>query len=103
MKKQYVISIKRVTDFLNRVLPEEEQYWQYAQLDCHAGSFSSGYPVFGDEFHAKKFESIDEAKEWWESHERYLSYQFADNGDKYNYSTLAIRQHISIYRTITKL
>jgi len=103
MNKGYVISIKRVVNYLNKPVPKEEQEWQYAQFDCHAGCMSSGYPEFGCELHAVKFESVDKAMEWWKKWGKYLSPESFNNRYKYDYSTLAIRQHISIYKTVSKL
>ena len=100
--KHYVISIKRVKNYHNEALPEEKQYWQYAQFDCH-GPLASGYPVFSMEHGATKFSSIDDAKEWWKKWGKYLSPESFGNGCNYDYSTLAIRQYISIYKTVNKL
>ena len=47
--RTYVISVKRTKNYIGNHLAEENQYWEYAQYDDHAGSFSTGYPGFGGE------------------------------------------------------
>ena len=40
--RTYVISVKRTKNYIGNHLAEENQYWEYAQYDDHAGSFSTG-------------------------------------------------------------
>lgn len=102
MKKKFVISIKRIKDYggSNNPLPENEQFWEYAQYDDHAGSFSTGYPCFGCEYHAKTFVSVEEAEKWWKANEEYM-FDGYDKKSRYDISTLAIRERI--YKPCRKL
>lgn len=102
MTKKYVISIKRTHSYGyrdNSALPENEQFWEYAQYDDHAGSFSTGYPCFGCEYHAKTFASAEAAEKWWEDNKKYMFY--GDSASNYDISTLAIRERI--YKPSKKL
>lgn len=87
----YIISAKYKYKF------QEEYEWGYAGYDNHAGSFSTGYPCWVSENYAKRFETIEEAKEWWDKNGQYLL--------RGNYEilldTIAIRKRI--YKTIEKL
>lgn len=102
MTKKYVISIKRIADYSgsNNALPENEQFWEYAQYDDHAGSFSTGYPCFGCEYHAKTFVSVEDAEKWWKDNKKYMFYGCSGKY-AYDISTLAIRERI--YRSTKKL
>lgn len=102
MIKRYMIGMKRVKDYKNAILTEEKQRYEYAQYDNYAGSFSTGYPVFGDELHAIKFDSIEKAKEWWEKNEIYMSPPYIDYG-KYDVKTLGVMENIIIYNPVEKL
>ena len=100
MKKKYVISIKRIKDYSGNVLPDNEHFWEYAQYDDHAGSFSTGYPCFSDEYHAKTFVSVEEAEKWWNDNKKYMFYGCRESS-KYDITTLAIRERI--YKPSKKL
>ena len=56
--RTYVISVKRTKNYIGNQLTEGNQYWEYAQYDDHAGSFSTGYPCFGGETYAETFDSM---------------------------------------------
>ena len=93
--RTYVISVKRTKNYIGNHLAEENQYWEYAQYDDHAGSFSSGYPCFGSEIYAETFDSIEKAREWFYKESQYLK----DNA--HDWTTLAIRERV--YETKEKL
>lgn len=98
----FVISVKRIRDYHGNLLSEEKQKYEYAMIDCH-GPMASGYPCFAyDEYHAEKFTSIEDAKKWWNSNKRYLTHPYLDE-NKFDMTTLAIRKHITIYKTVEKL
>ena len=59
----YVVSLKRVVNYLGERLKDDEQYFEYMQFDRYAGSMSTGYPCFGDLMHAERYDSVDEAKQ----------------------------------------
>lgn len=100
MTKKYVISIKRTYGYGdNNALPENEQFWEYAQYDDHAGSFSTGYPCFSSEYHAKTFVSVEAAEKWWNDNKKYMFY--GGRVSCYDLSTLAIRERI--YKPSKKL
>lgn len=101
MKKKFVISIKRIKDYggSNNTLPENEQFWEYAQYDSHGGSFSTGYPCFSFECHARTFASVEDAEKWWEDNKKYIFY--GDRESNYDITTLAIRERI--YKPCRKL
>ena len=93
--KTYVISVKRTKNYIGNQLAEGNQYWEYAQYDDHAGSFSTGYPCFGGETYAETFDSIEKAREWFYKESQYLK----DNN--HDWTTLAIRERV--YKTKEKL
>lgn len=82
MEKQYVIAIKRIRDYYDK---EPIERWEFAQYDEHAGSFSSGYPVFGPEHYAITFDSIEFAETWWKRNSQYIYYN-----NNYDLSTLNV-------------
>lgn len=94
-ERQYVISVKRIKNYCGEPVNE----FVYAGHDTHAGSMSTGYPIFcswvGD---ADRFSSVEEAKNWWEKNSKDL---LSFSGDTHDLSTLAIRK--VIYKTIEKL
>lgn len=90
MTNKYVISAKRIVGFDGKPLNEEEYIWRYAQ-DDDVGSYSTGYPYMGRENTAKVFESVEDAKKYFENAKKYLK------DDKHDWSTLAIRKRI--YKT----
>lgn len=93
--RPYVISVKRIKDYSG----EPTNEFAYAGLDEHGGSLSTGYPIFCSyEGHAKHFESVREAKDWWEKNSKDL---IGFRQDAYDISTLAIRK--IIYKKIEKL
>ena len=101
MEKKFVISIKRIKSYgTNETLPDNEQYWEYAAYDRYAGSFSTGYPCFGFEWHAESFQSVEEAEKWWNANEEYM-FDGYNKKSCYDISTLAIRERI--YRPSKKL
>ena len=91
----YIISVKRTKNYIGNHLAEENQYWEYAQYDDHAGSFSTGYPCFGSEIYAETFDSVEKAREWFHKESQYLK----DNS--HDWTTLAIRKRV--YETKEKL
>ena len=91
----YIISVKRTKNYIGNHLAEENQYWEYAQYDDHAGSFSTGYPRFGSEIYAETFDSVEKAREWFYEESQYLK----DNS--HDWTTLAIRERV--YKTKEKL
>lgn len=87
----YVISVKRIRYCTGEQIPEEQQYWEYASYDNHAGSFSSGYPCFDNINCAENFKTIENAKAWWEEFKRYLTSVYEKD---YDFSTIAIRKPV---------
>ena len=86
--KTYVMSVKRTKNYIGNQLAEGNQYWEYAQYDNYAGSFSTGYPRFGSERYAETFDSIEKAREWFYEESQYLK----DNN--HDWTTLAIRERV---------
>lgn len=74
MPKRYLLAIKRLYGYSLHPLKlsPDEQFYQYAQYDNHAGSFSTGYPIFGDIQYAIRFLSIEEAENWLYENQRDL-------------------------------
>ena len=87
---KYVISVKRTKNYNNEDLSPEMQYFEYAGFDTHSGSMSTGYPCFISECHAHRFDTEDEAREWWDKNKGIISRII--NMDRYDLSTLAIRK-----------
>ena len=92
--KNYVISVRRTKDYLDRPLDKNKQYYEYAGYDDHAGSFSSGMPSWDNEFYCKIFSSVDNAKTYWLTNSQYLF------DDRHDWTTLAIRERTVVYKTI---
>lgn len=82
----FVISILRTKDYIGRPYTDERKIWEYACYDDHAGSLSTGYPIFDNIRFAKFFGSIDEAKKWFELNKSCISFT------NYDKNTLAIRK-----------
>ncbi len=56
----FVISVKRLFDYSgNRLEKPEYEYFSY---DKYAGSFSTGYPIWDDFYHAETFKTAEQAK-----------------------------------------
>ena len=98
-KGNYIISVKKVKEYMGAVIPEDKQYFQYAGLDIHSGAMSSGYPCFVGENHALRFDTEGEAQAWWDKNKDAICR--AENINRYDLNTLAIRK-VS-YRKITSL
>jgi hypothetical protein len=95
-ERQYVISIKRIKNYKGEPIEGE---FNYAGLDTHAGSLSTGYPIFCSWVaNAERFSSVEEAKKWWETNSKHM---LGLNVSHYDMSTLAIRK--IIYKTFEKL
>lgn len=88
----YVLSVKRIKDCFNHSLETPE--WVYAQYDNHAGSFSTGYPIFSNRNYAIVFKTVEEAKEWYDKNKTYLEGEL-NHCDR---STLAVRKEV--YKTV---
>lgn len=86
----YVVSLKRVVNCLGEQLKDEEQYFEYFQYDNYAGVHSTGYPCFGSLTHAKKFNSVEEAKETFERNLKDL--KLTENIANFDVYTLAVRK-----------
>ena len=94
--KPYVICIKKVADIYGKALSESEREYEYAQIDTRT-ALSHGYPDWGPENGAMKFESDTAAAEWFAENKKHLmSYK-----QQYDWSTLAIRQVSYSYIALT--
>lgn len=93
----FVISIKRIRKYNGEKLNDKDQYWEYGMYDRYAGSFSTGYPCFGNLSNSEKFKTVEEARKWWNSCKKNLRYDAKD----YDRSTLGIRE--CIFKTVEKL
>lgn len=83
----YAICIKKVADIYGQPLPTAEHVYEYAQIDTRT-ALSHGYPDWGSENGAMKFESEAAATEWFAENKKHLlSYR-----QQYDWTTLAIRQ-----------
>lgn len=83
----YAICIKKVADIYGQPLPVAEHVYEYAQIDTRT-ALSHGYPDWGSENGAMKFESEAAATEWFAENKKHLlSYR-----QQYDWTTLAIRQ-----------
>jgi hypothetical protein len=86
-EKPYVICIKKVADIYGKALSESEHVYEYAQIDTRT-ALSHGYPDWGPEDGAMRFESDAAAAEWFAENKKHLmSYK-----QQYDWSALAIRQ-----------
>lgn len=97
--RKYLLAIKRLYNYSYppvRLSPDE-QYYQYAQYDNYAGSFSTGYPVFGDICHAIRFPSIADAEKWLSENQRDLHLR----SHEYDFSSLCILEER--YEEVKKL
>ena len=97
MQDRYVISIKRIKNYLGNSLSPDEQYFEYAGYDKWSGSMSTGYPVFLDEGHAHTFRTVEDAKNWWVLNNK----DMLSNRYNYDYNTLAIRK--VLYEEVSRL
>ena len=94
--KPYVICIKKVADIYGKALSESEHVYEYAQMDTRT-ALSHGYPDWGPEDGAMRFESDAAAAEWFAENKKHLmSYK-----QQYDWSTLAIRQVSYSYIALT--
>ena len=66
----FVVSVKRLFDYSGNKLDKPE--YEYFGYDRYAGSFSTGYPVWQDFYHAETFETAEGAKEVYMKELRYL-------------------------------
>lgn len=95
-ERYYVISVKRIKDYKGEPIEGE---FNYAGHDTHAGTMSTGYPIFCSWIgNADRFSSVEEAKKWWEENSKHL---VGLNVSHYDMSTLAIRK--IVYKTVEKL
>ena len=85
----FVISIKRVRDYLGNKC---EPYSEYASYDRYAGSFSTGYPCFDRIEHAITFDSIEDAEQKFEKWWKDFVYGHSNYAKDYDISTLCIRE-----------
>lgn len=90
-EKNYVISIKRVKNYVGEKLETPE--WEYASYDRYAGSMSSGYPCF-DGFigHAIRFASVEEAEKEFPKWFKDFAYGHSRYQEDYDMDSLAIRK-----------
>lgn len=91
----YILSIKRVKNTFGKPLDTPE--WEYAGYDNFSGSFSTGYPIFTGLYHASRFSTVDEAKDWYTRNKDYIY----DGMNQYDLSTLAVRK--IIFKTVEKI
>lgn len=95
-KQTYVICIKKVADIYGKPLDAKDFEYEYAQLDTR-NALSRGYPDWGPEAGAMRFESDVAAAEWFAKNKKHLmSYK-----QQYDWSTLAIRQVSYSYIALT--
>ena len=95
---KYLISIKRTHDYHGMLLEKDKQYWEFVTANN-----STGRPCYNsDERRMMIFDSIKQAKEWWNFNKQYLSSQYI-NTDHYDMSTLGIMERIIDYKSIETL
>lgn len=95
-EKPYVICIKKIADIYGKALAENECVYEYAQIDIRT-ALSHGYPDWGPEDGAMRFESDAAAAEWFAENKKHLmSYK-----QQYDWNTLAIRQVSYSYIALT--
>ena len=83
----YVICIKKVADIYGNPLNEQEHEYEYAQLDTR-NALSRGYPDWGPEQGAMKFNSELAALAWYKQNKEHLrAYK-----QQYDWKTLSVRQ-----------
>lgn len=94
----FVIAIKRIGDYYGKPYAKDKHEWEYAQIDSHAGSFSTVYPCFSGITWAEKFASVEDAKEWFNKEKRYL---MRLNPRSYDINSVCIQE--IVYNEVEKL
>lgn len=90
--KVYVISVEYKADY------EEEYGWRYAAMDLCAGSFSTGYPTWGNyDANARTFATIEEAEKWWNSNKEFLRRSILNSNADIIPDTLGIREKTYVF------
>lgn len=91
----YVVSVKRVKDYNCNDLKKEDQYYEYLGIDPY-----TGYPCFLSDNCCKTFSTVEKAKEYFCEIKKYLD---IEKNNRYDLSTLGVRQRIVKYKTQCRL
>lgn len=76
----YVVGVIRVKAYGGKELTPEEQCWEYGAMDDQ-GSMATGYPCFSSFGIARKFNSEDKARSWWDSNKKWLTGRYNTDYD----------------------
>ena len=91
----YVVSIKRIKDYKGNILEKQNQYYEYLGIEQY-----TGIPFFCGLGACKTFRTIDDAKKYYEEISKYLD---IEKNNRYDLSTLGVRQKIVKYKTQCRL